>query len=201
MEGDCLILYLGPQNLKIEQYFLKHNLNYMTYNQPINLEFCQKYHITTIISFGYRYIIENDIVKFYKNKIFNVHISYLPFNRGADPNLWSFIEESPKGVTIHAIDEGIDTGGIYIQEEIEDFNINMTFSETYKILQEKASLLLIKNFDDLLSGRIQFYEQEGKGSYHTTKDKEKYKSCLIKGWDTMIKDFLTCVREKEYENY
>ena len=46
--------------------------------------------------------------KFYKLRI----LSYLPFNRGKNPNVWSIIESTPCGATIHKIDEKIDTGKI-----------------------------------------------------------------------------------------
>ncbi len=68
----------------------------------------------------------NTIRKFYlgsqlynqKISIINLHISFLPWNRGAHPNFWSFYDDTPKGVTIHLIDEGIDTGAIIYQKEI-----------------------------------------------------------------------------------
>lgn len=70
-----------------------------------------------IISYGYRHIIPEEIIKKTKNPIINLHISYLPFNRGSHPNYWSFKEKTPKGVTIHFIDKGIDTGPILCQKE------------------------------------------------------------------------------------
>ena len=54
---------------------------------------------------------------------------------GQDPNLWSFIEDTPKGVTIHEIDEGIDTGDIIFQKEIV-LNSNETLASSYEKLQE-----------------------------------------------------------------
>ena len=51
-----------------------------------------------------------------KNSI-NLHLSYLPFNRGKNPNVWSIIESTPCGATIHKIDEKIDTGKIYVRKK------------------------------------------------------------------------------------
>jgi methionyl-tRNA formyltransferase len=53
-----------------------------------------------ILSFGLRKIISENIIKKLKKPIFNIHLSYLPFNRGAHPNFWSFIENTPAGVSI-----------------------------------------------------------------------------------------------------
>ena len=49
----------------------------------------------------------------------NVHPSYLPAYRGADPIPWEILhKESELGVTIHIIDQGIDTGAIVCQDNI-----------------------------------------------------------------------------------
>ena len=78
-----------------------------------------------VISYGYRHILKKQHIKSAKNPIINLHISFLPYNRGADPNYWSWVEDTPKGVTIHEIDEGIDTGDIIIQKQV-NFNDNET---------------------------------------------------------------------------
>ena len=57
-----------------------------------------------IISFGYKKIINQNILNIVKRPIINLHISYLPYNRGKYPNYWSFVNKTPKGVTIHEID-------------------------------------------------------------------------------------------------
>ena len=76
-----------------------------------------------------------------KNNIINLHISLLPWNRGAYPNVWSFLEDTPKGVTIYIIDEGVDTGSILAQEEIYiDENIETLRSSYEKLHREIQAL-------------------------------------------------------------
>ena len=101
----------------------------------------------TIISYGYRFKIDEKLIKKNKNLI-NLHISFLPFNRGAHPNFWSFIENTPSGVSIHKIDKGIDTGDI-INQKLIDFDIlknkkKLTFSYTYKKLINELENLFIE---------------------------------------------------------
>ena len=48
----------------------------------------------------------------------NTHPSLLPYNRGKHYNFWSIVEECPFGVTLHMVDEGVDTGDIVAQEVI-----------------------------------------------------------------------------------
>ncbi|HUX61123.1 MAG TPA: formyltransferase family protein, partial [Ignavibacteriaceae bacterium] len=57
-----------------------------------------------IVSYGYRNIIGKPVLDKFQGRAINLHISYLPWNRGADPNLWSFFDNTPKGVTIHFLD-------------------------------------------------------------------------------------------------
>ena len=70
-----------------------------------------------IVSFGYRHILRSDFINKCGCPIANLHISYLPFNRGAHPNFWSFYDDTPSGVSIYLIDEGIDTGPILFQKK------------------------------------------------------------------------------------
>jgi len=41
-----------------------------------------------VISYGYRHILKKEIIESSKAPIVNLHISYLPWNRGAHPNFW-----------------------------------------------------------------------------------------------------------------
>jgi len=133
-----------------------------------------------IISFGYRYIIPYSIVRRYYRKAINVHISYLPWNRGASPNLWSFVDDTPKGVTIHYIDKGIDTGDILLQKEFT-FDDKLTLRQTHKALVREGWHLLFSNFDSLLRGEIPAKKQP---RYHSVAESEELAECLPSGWDT-----------------
>ena len=49
----------------------------------------------------------------------NVHPSLLPDNRGPDPLFWAFWRgDATTGVSIHLMDEGLDTGPVLLQESI-----------------------------------------------------------------------------------
>ncbi len=113
------ILLLGPKCAGIFQ-FLKASGHEVVCSEENITKIDDKLQKTDfIISFGYQYILKKDFLERFTNRIINLHISYLPWNRGADPNLWSFLEDSPKGVSIHYIEEGIDTGKIIVQKSVE----------------------------------------------------------------------------------
>ena len=116
--------------------------------------------------------------------IINLHISYLPFNKGADPNYWSWVENTPKGVTIHCIDEGIDTGDILVQKEIE-FGREETLSSSYGKLKKEIENLFINNFENIVKGYILPKTQPKGGSLHYVKDFPG-----VSSWDIKIKNLV-----------
>lgn len=118
-----------------------------------------------IISYGYQHIISSELIKEAKNPIINLHISYLPFNRGSDPNYWSFKEKTPKGVSIHFIDKGIDTGPILVQKKCS-FTENDTLSSSYHKLKKLIEDLFYESFSKIIRSEILPKPQIGQGTFH-----------------------------------
>lgn len=151
--------------------------------------------IEFIISYNYRFLIEQSVISLLPHRIINLHISYLPWNRGASPNLWAFLEDTPCGVTIHEVDQGLDTGDILIQHKL-------TFAchgETLKSAYEKSHLAIQGLFrtywDQIRHGKIRPKKQEGTGSCHSTKDMIPYLPLF--SYDDYIDDFVQKVKSHE----
>ena len=78
----------------------------------------------TAQSFGFGFlvwwpdIIENELIKTSTFGFINTHPSYLPYCRGKNYNFWAIVDEAPFGVTLHMVDDGIDTGDIIFQKKI-----------------------------------------------------------------------------------
>jgi methionyl-tRNA formyltransferase len=72
--------------------------------------------IAVSILFGY--ILRPEFLALPPAGCINLHPSLLPYNRGAHPNVWSIIEGTPAGTTLHYIDSGVDTGDIIAQREV-----------------------------------------------------------------------------------
>ena len=83
------ILLLGEKSKLIYDKIIALGYNANIISDKITYEMVQNYDF--IISFGYRHIIKEDVINKFINKIINLHISYLPYNKGADPNLWSYL--------------------------------------------------------------------------------------------------------------
>lgn len=118
-----------------------------------------------VISYGYHHIIPGEIINKAKNPIINLHISYLPYNRGTHPNYWSFKENTPKGVSIHFIDNGIDTGPILIQRKCS-FNKNDTLYSSYRRLKKTIEDMFYESFEKIVMKKLLPKPQIGLGTFH-----------------------------------
>jgi pseudaminic acid synthase len=174
------ILLLGNDYLL---KFIRNNHDVINLTKKVVLDDIKDFDF--IISYGYKYIIKKDIIKYFYKKIINLHISYLPYNRGADPNLWSILDNTPSGVTIHYMDETLDTGDILCQKKvILDFE-NDTLETSYNRLTSEMINLFIQNFDKICNCKIKSKKQNNNiSSIHFFKDRPK--NIMPYGWNTKI---------------
>jgi len=129
--------------------------------------------IDLIISYGYKCIIKKDIINKFKNKIINLHISLLPRNRGMYPNLWSALEDTISGVSIHYIDEGIDTGDILTQRLGGKFMPSDTLKTSYMRLRHLLEWHFMFKWHDIKAGKVKSRKQDERySSYHTKQEGE-----------------------------
>lgn len=192
------LLLLGPYRENIQNYLELFGDKVIHMEEKINSEQVIGDNFDYIISFGYRYIIPAILVNHYENRIINLHISYLPWNKGADPNLWSFLEDTPKGVSIHYVDEGLDTGDIISQRELT-FRNSETLASTYQRLMNEIEILFFEKWPLIRNGKNKRYIQQGKGSYHRTKDKDVYLHLLTEGWNTPVR-YLSIIAKRGEKN-
>jgi len=194
------ILFLGYDTTEtkiINQ--IKNNKNIKVFHTKRKIETLDLMNIDLLISFGYRHIIDEEILK-RKNNILNLHISYLPFNKGAHPNFWSFAENTPSGVTIHKINKKIDSGNI-IYQKILDFELNknkkkLTFKDTYSVLISEIEGLFIDNIKNILNNNYEEFEQIDKGTFHNSSDLPS----VLKSWNQNIFDTIERYKKEIINN-
>ena len=169
---DKIIVLSNNDNAKPLVEWLANSQGYevLLVHERIDLRFIEIHNPFFVISYNYRFIISEDIIKKMGNRIINLHISYLPWNRGSSPNFWSFIENTPKGVTIHRLEKGLDTGQIIAQKELFFDEEKETLSSTYSILNAEIIELLKNTWDDIKTGDYAMKPQTQTGSYHTISD-------------------------------
>lgn len=79
----------------------------------------------------------------------NIHCGLLPKNRGREPLFWAMLnQESFTGVTIHFMDERLDSGPILKQQKFE-IRSNDTLHSLYMKATRLGSRLMIEGLKDL----------------------------------------------------
>ena len=104
------------------------------------------------ISVLFAYVLKRDFLNLLPRGCLNLHPAYLPYNRGMYPNVWSIVEGTPAGATLHYIDEGIDTGDIVRQKEVP-VSCTDTGESLYHKLESCGMELLKEAWPDVQSGR------------------------------------------------
>lgn len=143
-----------------------------------------------IVMFGHRQLIKEPILGKYKGRLINIHGSYLPWNRGAYPNLFSWVENTPKGASIHHVNGGIDTGRIIVRQSVDFSDApNTTLKTSYDAIKFTCEELFDRAWPRIRRGDVIGMEQNQKlGSSHNSKDAEPIIAKLSKGWDTPVRE-------------
>lgn len=98
-----------------------------------------------ILSIHFPLLIPREILDIPSAGTLNLHPAYLPWNRGWNTATWAIEEGTPFGVTLHWVDEGLDTGDIALQR-----NIPVSPSDTAHSLYQRALQVEVELFREAL---------------------------------------------------
>jgi methionyl-tRNA formyltransferase len=118
------------------------------------------------------YILAPDFLGVFPRGVVNLHPALLPYNRGAHPNIWSIVERTPAGVTLHWIDSGVDTGDVIAQAPT-DIAAEDTGETLYRKLEDAALALLQGTWPAIEAGAAPRRRQTGPGTTHRARDLER----------------------------
>lgn len=100
-----------------------------------------------VVLAGYMRIIGQVILSRYPNKIVNIHPSLLPLYKGKDA-IGQVLKtcDNKTGVTVHFVDEGVDTGKIVMQKEvmIDKFEIRDSLETKIHKVEHELYYIAIK---------------------------------------------------------
>ena len=186
------ILWLGYKENTILDFFGARGYNLLVTDNKISLGEIKDFSPDWIVSYGYRHIVRAPVIEEYRNRIINLHISYIPWNRGVSPNLWSFLDDTPKGITIHYLAEGIDTGDILSQKEVT-LGEDETLATSYTKLRQEIETLFIDVWPLIADETITPQKQDLTiGSYHTLAETNEIIARLkIDDWNMSVKELIT----------
>lgn len=113
----------------------ENSIDYLTHPNINSDEFLEKikpYQCDILISMSFNQIFKSRLIDLTPLKAINCHAGKLPFYRGRNILNWALInDEKEFGITVHYIDEGIDTGDIILQS-------------CYPILEDDSYLTLLE---------------------------------------------------------
>jgi methionyl-tRNA formyltransferase len=90
-------------------------------------------------------------------------------------------------MTIHYVDEGLDTGDIIVQKEVFFDYSDETLATTYQKLNEEILELFKREWPSISTGKTTRQKQPVGGSFHSLKDRKRFEYLLAeKGWDTPV---------------
>ncbi|MFT7860922.1 MAG: methionyl-tRNA formyltransferase [Sulfurimonas sp.] len=121
----------------LKNFSQQYQIDYLKHENINSQEFLQKlqiYDCDLFVSMSFNQIFKHEIMNMPRYKTINCHAGKLPFYRGRNILNWALInDEKEFGITVHYMDEGIDTGDIIMQRVYP-----ISSSDTYATLLEKA---------------------------------------------------------------
>jgi len=180
-------LYNNELALELFQALQKQGHEVILWKEKLSASWCAEQKFDLAVSYTYRYFILEDVINVLHGNVVNLHNSYLPWNRGADPNLWSIVERTPRGVSLHYVNAGLDKGDIIVQKLVCDTD-EETLESSYLNLHRAALALFQEAFEVYPYWQDMRKKALGKGSYHSLKDGEQMKT-VIDSYAMSIKEF------------
>jgi len=134
-----------------------------------------------VVAGGFRHVVPESILNVPPLGSINMHKSYLPYNRGSNPNVWSIVEENPAGVSIHYMNADIDEGPIIDRRKVPIYPDD-TGKDLYQRLEDKQFEQFTDVWPDIRDGNVETIDQTGaEGTYH-------YKSDFINLWEIDLEE-------------
>lgn len=203
-EEDVCCIVLKNRNTNFSDIVHKYNYKeeFIFFNDELKqleiIERIKALNLDYIILAWWPYIIKEPILNITKLGIINFHPSLLPYGRGKNPNFWAIVEEEPFGVTLHFIDEGIDTGEILFRKEIK-----IGWEDTGETLYRKGLESIIElyknNYSKLVKGEISATKQDlQKGRLHLGKELDEKSEINLDEFYTG-RDMLNLLRARTFE--
>ena len=154
-----------------KKYCLDNGIQILTLQQLYEVE------ELNLISLEFDQII--DTKSFKSKKLFNIHFSKLPKYKGMYTSAMPILlGEQETGVTLHLIDDGIDTGDVIDQFTIA-LNNQINAEQLYKKYIECGTRLILKNIEKLLANDFTAKPQDFRESSYYSKKTIDYANLKV----------------------
>lgn len=165
ISGELVCLFTDQESAYVIERAKKHHIPYYVFPKTKELSkaeyeahilnFLKAEEIELIILAGYMRIIGSTLLKAYPNRILNLHPSLLPNFPGKQGIYDAFHSEVMEtGITIHLVDNGIDTGPIIFQKSLE-----RNEEETLEELEKRIHSLEYMHYPKIIADFIRENEK------------------------------------------
>lgn len=145
-------------------------------------------------------IIRDPLLSVPKHGFINTHPSLLPYNRGKHYNFWALVEQTPFGVSLHFVNEGVDSGDIVAQKAIQ-YDWEDNGASLYAKAQLEIVALFKKTYPLIRTLNIPRHKQDiDKGSFHTA-DEIDVASMINLEKQYCARDLLNLLRARTFPMY
>lgn len=178
-------LDLPTKSGSLKSQLVKNNLKWIE-KKKLTLKFLQKNipEKSIGISLNSTWIFKNDIINFFKDRLYNYHDTPLPKFRGAAAYSWLILLEQKKwGITMHKITSSLDVGSIVKQKKFifpKSCRIPQDFLD-YKSQFEKN--FFSSFLDQLLAKKLVTFSQNGNFSTYWPRLITHYNGYINWNWD------------------
>jgi methionyl-tRNA formyltransferase len=191
---DIAVVFCVREN-KIYNLALKNNLNCKIFdNDKDAADTIKALNVEIGVLAWWPYIISKPVIASAEYGFINTHNSYLPNNRGKHPYYWAVIEECEYGVTLHWVDEGIDTGDIIAQRLIK-----ISWEDDAESIYSKSLSQMIELFKDtypvLRAGGMTSKPQAISGSFHYGNELDRHSQIKLDK-QYVARDLLNIIRAR-----
>ncbi|SEV91642.1 methionyl-tRNA formyltransferase [Halobacterium jilantaiense] len=138
------------------------------FTEPSQYECIEKLEPDFLVSAGFDHIIPPEVLQIPDSGAINLHPSYLPHNKGVNPDVWSIIEDRPAGVSIHYMTPEVDAGDLIARERV-DVEPSDTGRSLRKRLDRRIVELFEESWEDIYNETVQAEPQDyEKGNINTS---------------------------------
>lgn len=135
---------------------------------PAHFEFFQNMDVDLLITVYWPWLVPSQVIEASRKSI-NFHPAMLPKNRGWYPHVFNIIEQSPAGVTLHALSERPDSGKIWAQCRVPSY-LHDTAKSLYVRLEDEIFSLFVATWRQIADGTIAGWDQEESMASYNRKD-------------------------------
>lgn len=137
IEIAFIVPRFDTKDKNLEEYAVKYGIDYFLLediNSNSSILKISDYNCDLLVSMSFNQIFKRNTLNITSQGVINCHAGKLPFYRGRNILNWALInDEKEFGITVHYVDEGIDTGDIILQRTYP-----ITNEDTYATLLEIA---------------------------------------------------------------